>query len=328
MKRRIAVILSVIFLFGTAACSSESSETGAKIDQPVSTGPANAEKTTKTAEKTTNTDDEASSAEDTQASDTAVKEKEPETTDATIKEQVLVDEKDIVITATGLDLDGWLGPELKLKIENNSDTDVTIQTRAASVNGYMVESMMSPDVAAGKKANDSVSFSNTGLEAAGITNIADIEFFFHIFTTDGWEEFLDTDLVQVKTSLADNFEYTYDDSGKELYNEKDIRIVAKGISDDDSWFGPGLILFIENSRDKAFTVQARDVSVNGYMIDASLSEDVYPDKRSITALTFFSSDLEKNDIETFEEVEFSFHIFDTDEWETIGDTEKYTLTFD
>ena len=320
MKRRIAVILSVVFLFGTAACSSEPSETGAKIDQPVSTGPANAE-------KTTNTDDEASSAEDTKASEDA-KDNEPETTDATIEEQVLVDEKDIVITATGLDLDGWLGPELKLKIENNSDTDVTIQTRAASINGYMVESMMSPDVAAGKKANDSVSFSNTDLEPAGITNIADIEFFFHIFTTEGWEEFLDTDLVEVKTSLADNFEYTYDDSGQELYNEKDIRIVAKGISDDDSWFGPGLILFIENSRDKAFTVQARDVSVNGYMIDASLSEDVYPGKKSITALTFFSTDLEKNDIESFEEVELSFHVFDTDEWETIVDTEKYTLTFD
>ena len=92
MKRKIAVILSVMFMFGTVACSSEPSESGPKIDQPVSTGQATAEKTTKTVEKTTNTDDEASSAEDTQASETGAKEKEPETTDATIEEQVLVDD--------------------------------------------------------------------------------------------------------------------------------------------------------------------------------------------------------------------------------------------
>lgn len=321
MKKKIAVILSAIMILGATACSSDSNETGVKIDQPIKSSQAKVEETSKTDNDTPPAEETNSNQEDTQAN-------QEDFAEATIQEQVLVDEKDILITATGLDFDGWLGSELKLKIENNSDTDVTIQTRAASINGYMVESMMSPEVAAGKKANDSVTFSTSDLEAAGITNIADIEFFFHIFTTDGWDEFLDTGMVQIKTSLAEDFEYTYDDSGKELYNEKGIRIVAKGISDDDSWFGPGLILFIENTGKKAITVQARDVSVNGYMIDSSLSEDVYPDKRSLTAVTFFSSDLEKNDIEKFEDVELSFHIFETDGWETIVDTEKYTLTFD
>ena len=75
-------------------------------------------------------------------------------TAVSIEEQVLYDENDIKITATGIE-DGWLGTELKLLIENNTDQSITVQAKNANVNGYMVTTMMSADVAAGKKANDS-----------------------------------------------------------------------------------------------------------------------------------------------------------------------------
>lgn len=315
MKKPLIALCSVLLLLSAVACSGDGT---ASIDQPVlsagqkgdtaatgqSTSPPAKEGTAALAQKT----DAAKGA-------------------ASLAEQVLLDKKDVLITATGMVEDSWMGPGLKIRIENNSKKDLTVQTRSTSVNGYMVDGLLSADVAAGKKSNDELTFSSDELEAAGIADLADIELNFHIFTQDDWETYLDSDPITIKTSLADTYEYRFDDTGKLLYEKNGIRILAKGISDSDSLFGPGLILFIENLSKKSITVQSRDVSVNGYMIDASLSSEVSPGKRALDALTFFQSDLEKNDIEKFTDVELAFHIFETDDYDTLDDTKKYVLTF-
>ncbi len=257
----------------------------------------------------------------------ASKEKEPSSDKVTIAEKVLVDDKGIKITAKELEQDGVFGAGIKLLIENNSDTNLTVQARNTSVNGYMVDAIMSSDVAAGKKANDTLTFTSKSLEACGIKSIADIEIAFHIFKSDGWDSYLDTDPVQIKTSIADTFTYTYDDSGDVAYEGNGIKIVAKGISDKKSIFGPGLILYIENTGDKAVTVQARDVSVNGFMLSPIFSEDVVSGKRSIAAMTFMDKDLEKNEISEITDIELSFHVFETSSMDTIVDTEKIKLSF-
>ena len=241
---------------------------------------------------------------------------------ATIEEAVLLDEKGIKITATGLD-EGIFGTDLKLLIENNGEINVTIQARDASVNGYMVDTMMSEDVAAGKKANTELTFSIP--EDANIKTIASMEFKFHIFETDSWDDYLDSDTVEVETSAADSYEQSYDDSGKVLYEGKGIKIIGKGLSSDDSFFGPGLLLYIENNSDKDITVQARDTSVNGFMIDPTMSQDIVSGKKALTAVTFFESDLEDNGIEEIEVIETSFHVFEMEDWDDIVDTEAIEI---
>lgn len=245
----------------------------------------------------------------------------------TINEVVLVDMADIKITAKELSNDGLFGAELKILIENNSTYDLTVQARNASVNGYMIETMLSADVAAGKKANDELIFSATELEACGIETIADIEFAFHIFNTEDWNTYLDTDLIQVKTSAADSYVYTYDDSGMTVYDENKLKIVAKGISEEDSFFGPGLILYMYNSGDRSVSIQTRDVSINGFMVESIFSVDIMPGKHAVSSVTFMNSDLENNSITEITDLELSFHIFDSNTWETIADTDKVSLDF-
>ncbi len=50
------------------------------------------------------------------------------------------------------------------------------------------------------------------LETCGITTFADFEFSFHIFSTDDWQEYLDTLIVQVKNASVDSYNYEYDDT--------------------------------------------------------------------------------------------------------------------
>lgn len=248
-------------------------------------------------------------------------------TEITITETVIVDKAGVKITVKNLDANSLFGPELKLLIENNSGKDLTFQCRNASVNGYMTEIMMSVDVANGKKANDSLTFMESELEMCGISAIADMEFSFHIFDTEDWETYFDTDTIKLKTSIADTYEYAYDDTGDLAYDGNNVKVIIKGLAEDASFFGPSVVVYIENNSGKNITVQTRDVSINGFMIDSIFSCDVVAGKRAVSTITFMDSDLEENEITNIEDVEFSFHIYDSDDWETIVDTDVVNIAF-
>lgn len=294
----LALCLSTFSMFALGSGSSTS--TG--VDQEISSV-GNGESTETSTEETTETKDE-----------------------VTIEETVLVDQDGIKITATGMD-SNLFGPELNILIENNTDTNLTFQVRNSSVNGYMADTMMSQEVASGKKSNTEITFTANGLKECGIDTFANMEFSFHIFTTENWDTYLDTDIITVETSAAATYTQTVDDSGTVFYDQDGIKIIGKGLSSNDSIFGPGLILYIENNSDKNFTVQVRDTSVNGFMIDTSMSQEVIVGKKAITAVTFFSTSLEDNGITDIESIETSFHVFDTENWDTIVDTDPITINF-
>lgn len=244
----------------------------------------------------------------------------------TIEEIVLLDDKGVKITAKELVLDSSRA-DIKVLIENNSDTDLTIQIRNASVNGYMVDPTMSADVAAGKKAIDDITFYKSDLAKQGIDTIADVELSFHIITAEGWDSYLDSDQIQIKTSAADSYEYKFDDSGAIAYEGNGIKIVAKGLNDANIWYYPGLTLYLENTGDQALTVQARDVSVNGFMIDPIFSSDIMPGKRVLASVKFMETDLSDNYITEITEIELSFHVVTAEGWDDVVDTEKLVFTF-
>ena len=249
----------------------------------------------------------------------------PATSD-TITETVLVDEAGIKITAKSLDKSGWMGPELKLLIENNTDKNLTVQVRNASVNGYMVSTSISEDVAAGKKANGEITFSNTSLKGAGISTFADMEFSFHI-VDDEWDTYLDTDMITVRTAAAETYTYSYDNSGDEIYNDNGIIVVAKGLNTGDI-FGKGAVFYFHNGSDQPVTISDRDCSVNGFMLDPNLYVEIMPGKHAVDDMDFWSSELEENGITDIADIEFSLHISNNDTWDTIDDSDPIVLHFD
>ena len=137
---------------------------------------------------------------------------------------------------------------------------------------------------------------------------------------------MDSELITVNTSAAD-YVQNVDDTGDILVDSDGIKIVARGLDTEDSIFGPSLILYIENNTGRNLTVQARDESVNGFMIDSIMSTDISSGNKALTELTFMSSDLEENSIEEINEIEFSFHIYDYDTYDNYYDTEMLKVEF-
>lgn len=252
-------------------------------------------------------------------------EAEQETQDVTLAETVLFDQDGIRITATGLSTDSLFGPELNLLVENDSAQNIVVQPNYCMVNGYMMDGLLSADVAAGKKANDTLDFLSNALARCGIETITDIELDLVVSDGDSWQTLYETGPVILQTFAAGQYTQTYDDSGEEIYNQNGIRVVAKSVNDD--LFGMGIKFYLENNTDKAVIVNADNVSVNGYMMTDLFYSDLAPRSHAVDTLTLLGSELEDNHIDTITDAELSLQITDADYYQTIDSTAPITLHF-
>lgn len=110
-----------------------------------------------------------------------------------------------------------------------------------------------------------------------------------------------------------------------LYNENGIKITAQGLGED--YFGKKIKLLIENTSSKNYTVQVRDFSINGYMIDPIFSCDVVAGKKANDDITILSQYLTDNGITDIKNVELSFHIFDSDSWTEGFQSDIVSITY-
>lgn len=242
-----------------------------------------------------------------------------------ITEQVIVDQDGIVITATEYVEDGIWGEGIKLLIENTSDKNVGVSCNATIVNNYMIVDLFSASVAAGKKANETLYLSSSELEAAGISNVGQIELYFHVYDSDSYDTLFDAPCAIIQTSEYDAMDTTSNDDGIELYNENGIRIVGKYV-DENSFWGSAVLLYLENNSGNNVTVSCENMSVDGFMVTPYFYASIYDGKMAIEEITIFGSDLEENGITTIEELELSFHVYDSETYETIADTSPITIT--
>lgn len=330
MKRTSALAWVLALALSLSAC-------GAASDVPNETDSEgqNAEQSTsseeiKTAETTSSAEEEKPKEKLGKFSDTAV-----------IEETVLLDENDIKITVKELTYTGSLA-EIKLTIENNSDKDLsflssTISYCCNSINGYMAgDGYLNCEVAAGKKANDTISFNTNELLLHGITEIADIELGF--FTQDDDYNNIYYPPCQIKTSAFDNYDYSKNNyqetisstaamntfdyainyfSTDELYNENGVKLLSSGImvnSDDET----ALIVEFENTNDYRVDMSISDIAINGLVVssDTWTCDTINAGKRIVMDVDLSSAlDLDYWDIYGLNEVgsvSFALHQSDAD----------------
>lgn len=261
---------------------------------------------------------------------------------ATIEETVLVDESDIKITATGLKYTAY-DVKLGLAIENNTDQDLsfhsgTLGYSCNAVNGYMVDDgYLSADVSAGKKANETVSFNINELTLLGLVDIADIELGFSI-TDKQYKDYLQTGPRQVKTSIADSYDYSADtyrraitdrgladlqgfslegDSKEVLFDQKGVRVLSQVLIRNSSG-SQALLVEVENTTSDVIYTTVGDVSLNGLGVQSGAwsTHWVSPGKRRVITINLSNilneSYREVLGIKDFGTVTYTFELKDSD----------------
>ena len=247
--------------------------------------------------------------------------------EVTIAETVLYEADGIKVTAKSL-ADGLLGTEVKLLIENDSSKNILITSGSVSANGYMMPTAaLYAEVAAGKKANESLTLMSSELDQCGIETLAELQFYLQIQDPETWETIKTTDLITLATS-ATGYTQPVDDSGDVLYNENGYKVVCKGLKQDIIWDGT-VVFYMENNSNKAVSIYAENVSVNGFMQEVGLWSDLRPSTKMIDGMSMIDlSDLEITNIDEIKTIEFNLRIVDAETWEDIVTTDAMTLNFE
>lgn len=108
-----------------------------------------------------------------------------------------------------------------------------------------------------------------------------------------------------------------------LVDQNDVKITLTGV--ESSFSGPDFKMLVENNRDEPITVQVRNASVNGIMVDPVCSTDVSPGKKTNDTIGFWDWDLEAAGIQTIGQFEFEFLIFNEDTFDDIFQTDPITI---
>ena len=297
MRKIISLLLVLLLVFSLVACgnTNESNST----NTPTSTPTADSEPSG----NETPTDDE---------SHIDFEPREFKKT-ATIEETVLVDESGVKITAKELTYSNYAA-ELTLVIENNSDKDLSFIANSVgyscnSINGYMVpEGYLNCDVAAGQKANDTISIGYDTLMLYGIYEIADIEIGFDISDDDYNHTYTGPRTIQ--TTAVDSYNYEtpyyrenigskesqaeYDYSvpyfsADAVYEESGLVIASQAVMENKD--GESILLLeVVNTTDEIVGVSTTNIDINGLRVcDSTWSYDsINPGKTAIVDINLSS----------------------------------------
>lgn len=233
-----------------------------------------------------------------------------------ISQTVLYDQNNVKITATDLVYNNY-NAELKLNIENNTETDLSFRSATMayscnSVNGYMVDiGYLNCEVAAGKKANDTVKFSYDVLGRYGINEIADVEIGFNIDAADIFDDKFEeiyTGSCVLETTSKTFYDYSkstfrngvngadfLEEYGRSvkllsdeiLYENSGVSVISEVIVTNDDG-DTTLFLEVENGTSDQLEFRTRDISLNGLKLyGPNYSYDLLnPGKKRVVEISF------------------------------------------
>jgi len=248
--------------------------------------------------------------------------------DVNVQESVIYDDGGIKVTVLSLDFRGWMGPELRFLIENNSEKAIMLQASDLVINGYMINPIMSAEVEAGEKVNDELTVLNSDLESAGIETIQYFSFNLRVIDSADWAETFITDTIRIETDANPAFIQKVDDSGTVLVEQNGVRIIMKELLTEQEFWGAELLLFIENDSGQDISVTVKDVTANGLAVNPLFYADVLSGTKAFAGLGFLENDLKEKGISDIREIELYFNVIDKNNFRAVFKTDKITITFD
>lgn len=244
--------------------------------------------------------------------------------DLSIDEQVLYDDGDIVITATGIVYDDWYGDKLEVLIENNSDVMVTFSCSYMLINNCVNDYIgLYEDVKAGGKTYATLSLNSDDMnEYYGIKNFGQIDLAFKGYD-DNYNTVFQTDNITIKTNKFDKMDEATPFDGTVLVDEEGVYAVIK-MGEVSDW-STELLVFVHNDTDKTVYLSTNSLTINGFEVDGYLSASVPAGAYGADTVWIYSDDLEESHIDEIETIEMSVKVMDYDNYKTLFTTDEVEI---
>lgn len=302
------LILSVLLV----ACGSSESKSK-KEDKKTEEGTKKSKKKKKSKKDKKSKDEDSEDEEETKSKK---KKKSSKTKDSKSDGDKVIDNDEYSITIQGMGEDSIGEYTINVLVENKSkDTNYMITTKEASVNGVQVSSVMYSDVPAGKEEETAIVLEN--LKRYGISEYTDIEITILAYNSDDiMGEPLPDETIHIYPygeEKATKFEYEIKDTDQVLVDNEYITVAYVG-SESDDISGYTATIYIVNKTDTKVTLDASDVSVNGYMADPLYMETLERGKSAFSGINWLDSDFESAGIDksSISNIEFNLDIYDED----------------
>ncbi len=336
------LLLALSVLFGICSCSSgnrvdrqddedEEMDHWWRIDDETIATTAKTEATTEPAQssKPIETNSTSMPSETVKQSETAERIDETVNREISLPEQLIFDQDNITVKVTGMSWDNELGPEINVFIENNGAADVMIIAQWSSINGAMVDLMLSGrTIAAGKKANDVIMIYAPDLKLAGIEVIKDIELKLAVID-DQFSTISRSPTIILKTVGSEDYTQVFEPMGDVVFDQDGIKISLGIPVESPDYDGINLPILLENTSGNNVTVQFIDSSVNGNMFGSFFHALVLDGKVAYKKIFMIQNDLDKNNIDIIEKLEFKVVAFDPENPEEyILESEPIVVTFE
>jgi hypothetical protein len=238
--------------------------------------------------------------------------------------EILYDDAGLRITTDSLESDSE-ETFLILNFENTSDEDMTITCESAAINGFVIRSSFSLDLAAGDSVLTGINFENSDLNACEINTITDLDFTLTVYDAQSYTYLFETDRMQIHTNQYGIVEQSVNTDGTVIYDKDNIRIISKGFTEDATW-GDVIVLLVMNQSDKNISVGIKDslATANDTEYEINFNSQVPSGHNAISYLYFQNDDGDGvQDITTASAV---FTITDTDSWSLIGSTQEIVFS--
>lgn len=240
--------------------------------------------------------------------------------DYTLSGQTLVDNEHCVFTVTGTEFNDHLGLQIQVLCENKSDRTLMFSWNNVSVCGFMYDPMWAEEVAPGKKVNTTIGIDTYALEQMKVSSVDQIEF--DLYVQDS-EEFMEAPVVNERFTVyptgktAETVKFPVfepSETDTVIVDNEDLTFIVMNVDDELADYYT-LNCYIANKTDKNLMLSWDEVSVNGFMVNPFWALSVAAGKQAYTEIIFFRTDLEEQDIEVVQDIEFRLQASDNDNWE-------------
>lgn len=244
-------------------------------------------------------------------------------TEPVLREQVIYDADGVRITVKGMEENTMTGTDIRVLVENGTDRNLVFSGDLFVVNGVTVPGYLYAEVAAGTRTNDAIELYTDVLKSAGIGQIGTVlGYDTRIVDTDTYE-ILARVPMELTTAYAQAGEFVPEESGVELYRDREITVIAQMITDE--FYGKTAQLLVKNETGQDIIVEAENIAVNGYTVDAWLYDTVVADTVRYCQLDLFETGLAENGIDQVETISFRLNFLDAVSFENLARTEVLTV---
>ena len=240
------------------------------------------------------------------------------------QETTLIEEEDFLVKAKSIKVTNneWAYQDyiINLYFENNTDHTLSFTIDGGVFNDVSVPGYYQFEIPAGKKSNDSLSFSTHLMELAGITQVTEILLYFETSYDDqetGWTELSTYATTIYPEGLSSHTPYVHTPAKDEVlfYEDEDFIVRIMDVLDEDGGVY-ALKVYFYNKTQETFEIFLSNSAFNDYLMgDANFWNcRIYPESHAVHELSWDRNLLEENDIETVEKIWLTFSFTNPDDW--------------